>query len=85
MRVIAVLAPRPFFSNSPVNDSNFDVQGVRKGISLASEAYQFLGAEENLQVRYPEAEHDFPTETRKEAYRFIDQTFNHVPSSHVIE
>ncbi|MCC5905344.1 MAG: alpha/beta fold hydrolase [Balneolaceae bacterium] len=83
--VIAVLAPRPFFSNSPLNDSNFDVEGVRLGVSLASEAYRFLGAEENLQVRYPEAEHDFPVQTRKEAYRFIDQTFNHVPSNHVIE
>jgi pimeloyl-ACP methyl ester carboxylesterase len=83
--VIALLAPRPFFSNSPVNDSNFDVEGVRQGISLASEAYRFLGAEGNLQVRYPEAEHDFPVQTRKEAYRFIDKKFNHIPTNHVIE
>ncbi len=83
--IIAVLAPRPFFSNSPVNDSNFDVEGVKAGISEASEAYRFLDAEENLQVRYPQAGHDFPTETRKEAYRFIDEKLNHTPTHHVIE
>lgn len=29
--IIAALAPRAFFSNSPVNDANFNVEGVRKG------------------------------------------------------
>ena len=30
--VVAALAPRAFFSNSPISDSNFDVAGVRKAI-----------------------------------------------------
>lgn len=77
--VIAALAPRPFFSNSPENDSNFDVKGVRKGIQTASELYRSLGAEDNLQVRYPDAGHDFPTEVRMEAYSFIDKMLNHTP------
>jgi predicted dienelactone hydrolase len=75
--VISALAPRHFFSNSPLNDSNFDVEGVREGVSAASEVYRFFDAEENLQVRYPDAGHDFPKEVRLEAYRFIDTVLDH--------
>ena len=78
--VIATLAPRAFFSNSPINDSNFDVGGVRTGIAAAAEVYRFLAAANKLQVRYPEAEHDFPAEVRQEAYRFIDKMLEHHPS-----
>lgn len=70
--VMAAIAPRAFFSNSPLNDSNFDVKGVRAGIASAAEVYKFLGAENNLVVRYPQAEHDFPDDVRQEAYGFID-------------
>jgi pimeloyl-ACP methyl ester carboxylesterase len=78
--VIAAIAPRPFFSNSPLNDANFDVKGVKKGIDEASKVYRFLKAEDNLQVRYPASEHDFPVEVRLEAYRFIDKILGHTPS-----
>jgi len=71
-QVIAAIAPRAFFSNSPVSDSNFDVNGVKKGVSNAAVVYNFLGAKDRLQVRYPESGHDFPTEVRFEAYAFID-------------
>ena len=71
--VIAALAPRAFFSNSPVNDSNFNIKGVRKGIAEVSEVYDFLGAKDKLEVRYPNSEHDFPPEVRLEVYRFIDK------------
>ena len=77
--VIALFAPRVFFSNSPINDSNFDVAGVRKGIELASKAYTFYQAENNLQVRYPDDEHDFPPEVRIEAYRLIDRILEFCP------
>lgn len=70
--LIAALAPRPFYSNSPISDSNFDVNGVKKAIPKAKEVYELFGAGENLQVRYPACEHDFPTEIRTEAYKFID-------------
>lgn len=83
--VIAALAPRPFFSNSPINDSNFDYKGVEVGISSASKVYSFLNASNNLQVRYPKAEHDFPTEVRKEAYAFIDKVLLHTPRQSIIE
>lgn len=77
--VIAALAPRPFFSNSPLKDSNFDVEGVRKGIASASQVYRLWNAEKNLRVEYPDAGHDFPRETRLAAYRFIDSVLQHSP------
>lgn len=83
--IIAVIAPRFFFSNSPVKDNNFDVNGVRKGISESRKVYTFLDAGKNLQVRYPETGHDFPTEVRREAYQLIDKVFDHTPSKHEIE
>jgi len=75
--VIAALAPRPFFSNSPIHDANFNVEGVRRGIANASEVYRFLDAADNLQVRYPISAHDFPTSVRIEAYQFIDKVLMH--------
>ncbi len=79
--IIALIAPRAFFSNSPVNDENFDVEGVKIGIGKAAKAYRFLNAEDKLQARYPDAGHDFPDEIRSEAYRFIDEAFKHNLSS----
>lgn len=77
--VIAAIAPRPFFSCSCLRDANFDVKGVRVGIASAEKVYRFLKAEDNLQVRYPDATHDFPPEVRLEAYRFIDKLFKFTP------
>lgn len=71
--IIALLAPRPFFSNSPKYDANFSVDGVRKGVYNASKVYQFLQAEDRIEVVYPPVAHDFPTNVREEAYSFIDK------------
>lgn len=75
--IIALFAPRAFFSNSPLNDSNFDVKGVVKGIEEAQKIYSFFGVPERLVVRYPDAEHDFPPEVRQEAYQFIAEALGH--------
>jgi len=79
--VIAAIAPRPFYSNSPLNDSNFDVKGVKKGIAEVIKVYRIFKANDNLQVRYSDAKHDFPPEVRREAYRFIDKILNHTPTA----
>ena len=71
--VVAALAPRSFFSSSPLRDSNFDVRGVKKAIPKAREIYKLLGQVDALQLRTPDCEHDFPVEIRNEAYHFIDQ------------
>lgn len=83
--IIALLAPRAFFSNSPVNDDNFEVTGVMKGIREAGKVYEFLASEKYIQVRYPEAGHDFPIEIRLESYQFIDMLFDHIPSKQILE
>jgi hypothetical protein len=80
--VVAALAPRDFFSCSPLHDANFDVAGVRKAIPRAREIYALFGAEDHLQVRYPDCEHDFPTPTRFEAYQLLDRVFHHQPAPH---
>jgi putative membrane-bound dehydrogenase-like protein len=78
--IVAALAPRAFFSNSPLHDSNFDVEGVRKAIAEAQRIYELLGVPDNLQVRYPDSGHDFPPKERNEAYQFVDRILAHKPS-----
>lgn len=70
---VAALAPRAFFTNSPVNDENFAVAGVRKAEPRIREVYALLNAEPNVQFRYPDCAHDFPDEVREEAYAFLDE------------
>ncbi|RIJ50537.1 alpha/beta fold hydrolase [Maribellus luteus] len=77
--VVGALAPRAFFSNSPIHDSNFEVQGVKNAITEARKVYALYGAEQKLQVRYPDDKHDFPEQVRAEAYNFLDQVLEHVP------
>lgn len=77
--VIASIAPRAFFTNSPKNDSNFDVEGVHKGMIAITAAYHLKGALEMLRAHYPDAGHDFPLETRLAAYAFIDDILQRHP------
>ena len=74
--VVAALAPRPFFSNSPLGDDNFSVAGVKKGVAEASKIYQLLGAEDQIQVVYPDCAHDFPEKIRLDAYEFIQESLD---------
>ncbi len=75
--IIAAIAPRVFFSNSPLNDSNFDVLGVKHIIDRVLPVYQFLHATDHLRVYYPECKHDFPSEIRAKAYTLMDSVFHH--------
>ncbi|MEX2315588.1 MAG: PVC-type heme-binding CxxCH protein [Pirellulales bacterium] len=77
--IVASFAPRAFFSVSPLHDANFDVEGVRKVIAAARPIYELLGVPDNLQVRYPNSEHDFPPKERHESYQFIHRILNHTP------
>jgi lysophospholipase L1-like esterase/dienelactone hydrolase len=71
--IIAALAPRAFFTNSPVRDSNFDVQGVRDCIAAARPIYERYGRSEALKAIHPDCEHDFPDDARSQAYGFLEQ------------
>jgi hypothetical protein len=71
--LIAALAPRAFFTSSPLRDANFDVEGVRACIAAARPVYELFGAGDRLVAVYPDAEHSFPREERARAYQFLDQ------------
>lgn len=79
--LVAALAPRPFFSNSPLRDHNFSVAGVRNATPEIRKIYELYGAENQLVVRHPDAGHDFPSDIRQEAYTLIDEVLMDTPSS----
>ncbi len=79
--VVAALAPRTFVSISPLHDSNFDVEGVRKAIPQAAKIYTLLSAKEELILVTPDCEHDFPADMRQKAYTEIDRVLQHQPSA----
>jgi dienelactone hydrolase len=70
--IVAALAPRAFFTSSPLQDSNFEVSGVRDCIAAAQPIFALHGKPQNLQAIYPDSEHDFPDEAREQAYAFLD-------------
>ena len=71
--VLAAIAPRAVFTNSPLGDSNFDVEGVRECVGAAAPLYRALGVPERLRATHPDCGHDFPPEVREEAYSFIER------------
>ncbi len=77
--VLATIAPRHVFVSAPVNDANFEVSGVRDCENAAGPVFELLGVPENLQMIYPDFEHDFPIDIREHAYDFIDKVFAHSP------
>jgi dienelactone hydrolase len=71
--VLAALAPRAFFTNSPLHDDNFDPSGVEDCIAAATPIYELLGAGDKVAAIYPDCGHDFPDEARRVAYDWIDR------------
>jgi pimeloyl-ACP methyl ester carboxylesterase len=72
--LIATLAPRDFFTSSPLHDANFEVAGVRVCIESARSVYELHHAADRLVAIFPDAEHSFPKAARDEAYRFLDRS-----------
>ena len=72
--ILGAIAPRPVFINAPINDSNFEVSGVRQCVDAALPVYtKIFGVRDRLVAYYPAAQHDFPDETRRRAYLFLDR------------
>jgi acetyl esterase/lipase len=69
--ILGGLAPRGFYSNSPIDDSNFDVQGVRKAFAKAEKTYELFDAKNQLKLVTPDAKHDFPDTERFAAYEWL--------------
>jgi dienelactone hydrolase len=71
--LIGALAPRPFFTNSPLHDANFEVEGVRVCLEAAKPVYRLLGVPDRIVAVHPDAEHSFPAASRQAAYAFLDR------------
>jgi dienelactone hydrolase len=71
--VLAAIAPRPVFVCAPQRDDNFAVDGVRKVVAEAQKVYALAPGQDLLVADYPDCEHDFPSEVREHAYRWLDR------------
>ncbi len=71
--LIAALAPRGFFTNSPLHDANFAVEGVKVCLGAAQPVYALFGVSDRLSAVFPDAQHAFPKEARSRAYEFLDR------------
>jgi hypothetical protein len=69
--LVGALAPRAFFVNAPLRDSNFKWESVDRVIAAARPVYQLYGVPERLVVEHPDCEHDFPNEIREKAYAWL--------------
>lgn len=78
--VISHIAPRAFFTNSPLYDANFNIDGVKAGMAKVELAYKKLNASDYLRAYYPDAKHDFPKDIRLHAYEFMDSILRHSPN-----
>ena len=70
--MLGALAPRPFFVNAPLHDSNFQWKSVDECAAAARPVYELLGGKGNLTIRHPDCDHNFPDELREGAYKTID-------------
>ena len=69
--LIACLAPKWVYVNAPVRDANFCWDSVDRIANAARPIFALHGVPENLLVRHPECEHDFPDNERMESYEWI--------------
>lgn len=69
--LIACLAPRLVYVNAPVRDANFRWDSVDRIADAARPVFALHGKGENLLVRHPDCEHDFPDSERLESYEWI--------------
>lgn len=70
--LLGALAPRPVFINAPLRDHNFRWESVARCVAAARPVYELLGASDQLQVRHPDSDHNFPTALREAAYGVFD-------------
>ena len=71
--LVAALAPRPFFTNSPWGDENFEKSGVDDCLKAAAPVYALFNSRDNLVAVHPDCGHSFPPEIRQAAYEFLDK------------
>jgi len=67
--VLALIAPRAVFVNAPLEDSNFDVRGVRECL----DAVRGLFPRGRLAAEFPACGHDFPEAVRRKAWEWLER------------
>ena len=72
--VLGAIAPRPVFVSAPVDDSNFEVSGVRDCLRTALPVYEkVFDTQDRLVAVHPSCGHDFPADIREQSYQFLDK------------
>lgn len=71
--VLAALAPRCLYIHAPLDDSNFQVDSVRRCVAAAQKVYDLFGARDHVVAVYPPGVHGFPKEARDLSYVFVDR------------
>ncbi len=70
--LLGALAPRPFFVNAPLHDSNFRANSVDACAAAAAPIYELLDGKDKLIIKHPDCDHNFPDQIREQAYEVID-------------
>lgn len=73
--IISTIAPRIFFTNSPLRDANFSNVGVKAGLENIRKVYDLYNRPDALYARFPDAGHDFPQDVTLEAFHVLDSVF----------
>lgn len=73
--ILGTIAPRALFINAPMEDSNFEVDGVKECVAAAQGVFRLLNSRTGMQAYYPECKHDFPNEIRRVAYDWLTKAF----------
>lgn len=71
--LIGALAPRRVYISAPTGDTNFKWRSVDQVAESARAVYVLLGKPDALRVEHPDCGHDFPPETREQAYAFLSR------------
>lgn len=73
--VLAAITPRPIFINAPIEDSNFEIKGVRAVVEAVEPVYDRLRSRDHQTVRLetPDVGHDFPTNIREAVYEWLNE------------
>ncbi|MCA9027561.1 MAG: alpha/beta fold hydrolase [Planctomycetaceae bacterium] len=73
--VFAAIAPRPVFINAPIEDSNFEIKGVRAVVQSVEPVYARLRSRDfqTIRLETPNVGHDFPPDIREAAYEWLSE------------
>jgi len=75
--VAALIAPRPFFNWSTLDDKIFpNAQALSEVYEQLGSLYSLYNMEHHFRGELAPGEHRFPKEAREEAYDWIDEQFN---------